>query len=566
MNSKLTTLLVVCMAFSYAVAETSQQQARNIANTVLIGHPIAQYSGNAFQEMHMIASKTANHLHFQHLYFDVPVLHSTIVFHIYSGKLAPQIDDGLLNPIIGLEPWQESKSNIFVVKDGDKFVYARRFKFPGPYTDQDSIGYSDVLSGKLLYRESCRIYLHGPDTTVRIPHFRPNPIVSARTFYGGAFVDNLDRSNQALDNEIAYRAMAVRKVGDKITPGNALIRYGEVTAPYDKSHLIAINDYPDSRSHPAFESMNSFAHLELFSDQISKMGYNVLLDTLLVDPHALNGADQSAFNGTVKPPTLEFGQGGVDDAEDGQVVAHEFVHALTHRASPKTYRGDERQQLEEGFADYLAMSYSFNLSGFRTAEVFSWDGHNEFWDAFVTNRDLRYGDVPASRLREVWSSALQCVANEIGQKPVDELVLEQMFYLKPNSTLAEMGSLLLRLDTLMFSANHYDNIKHCMAEKNILKLDHRDIEWDNSGLQIRIINSVEGSTSSQPIIIALNMPAQLSCSIQDMSGKKVYFNAINTHHLVIPEGLFAHGVYILIIDYGLDANRTPAKVIRRVIY
>ena len=41
-----------------------------------------------------------------------------------------------------------------------------------------------------------------------------------------------------------------------------------------------------------------------------------------VDCHGFNGGDNSAFNPGTNPPSIVFGQGGVDDAEDADVIIH----------------------------------------------------------------------------------------------------------------------------------------------------------------------------------------------------------------------------------------------------
>lgn len=44
------------------------------------------------------------------------------------------------------------------------------------------------------------------------------------------------------------------------------------------------------------------------------------------DPHANNGGDNSYYDSLTQQ--LAFGEGGVDDAEDADVVIHELTHGL----------------------------------------------------------------------------------------------------------------------------------------------------------------------------------------------------------------------------------------------
>jgi hypothetical protein len=56
---------------------------------------------------------------------------------------------------------------------------------------------------------------------------------------------------------------------------------------------------------------------------------------------------------------LRFGKGGVDDAEDAEVILHEYGHALHFSSSPTFYgAGEESGAIGEGFGDYWAADVS----------------------------------------------------------------------------------------------------------------------------------------------------------------------------------------------------------------
>src|SRR6478735_4594907 len=70
------------------------------------------------------------------------------------------------------------------------------------------------------------------------------------------------------------------------------------------------------------------------------------------------GADNSFF--TDKKDELRFGKGGVDDAEDAEVILHEYGHAI--QDSQQTPFGFgfsvEARSIGEGFSDYWAVTVS----------------------------------------------------------------------------------------------------------------------------------------------------------------------------------------------------------------
>src|SRR5688500_20215038 len=63
-----------------------------------------------------------------------------------------------------------------------------------------------------------------------------------------------------------------------------------------------------------------------------------------------------------KHDILRFGKGGVDDAEDAEVILHEYGHAIQYSQQPGGSGGFgsslEAGSIGEGFADYWAVTVS----------------------------------------------------------------------------------------------------------------------------------------------------------------------------------------------------------------
>ena len=72
-----------------------------------------------------------------------------------------------------------------------------------------------------------------------------------------------------------------------------------------------------------------------------------------------------------------FGDGSVDNAEDADIVVHEYGHAIQHDQNA-VWGGGEMPAMGEGFANYLAASFYFDKGNAlhqadHAAAVGEWD-------------------------------------------------------------------------------------------------------------------------------------------------------------------------------------------------
>jgi Zn-dependent metalloprotease len=143
------------------------------------------------------------------------------------------------------------------------------------------------------------------------------------------------------------------------------------------------------------------------------------------DPHGVNGADRSVYNGN--EGVLVFGEGGVDDAEDADIIIHELGHGLHDWITNDGL--SERQGLSEGVADYTAASYKRSLDLWTTTDpeyhhLFSWDGHNEFWDGRTTNPPGTYPGSLNGRIHhdgQYWAKCNMLIWDAIGREKADTI-------------------------------------------------------------------------------------------------------------------------------------------------
>jgi hypothetical protein len=308
------------------------------------------------------------------------------------------------------------------------------------------------------------------DTTLFTKVFAVNPINSADTSYGGRFIDNNDISNTTLEAEMRWVKNTVPFENDSFVLESQFLRFRNISSPLDEPYYIYQDSVSLDRQDDHFEYLNVFYHINQVGTYVNNLGFDILTKKLEVDVHAYGGADNSGY--TAKHHTLQFGDGGVDDAEDGEVVIHEFTHSLSEIASPNNTIGTQREAMEEGSCDYFAKSYSRTYNDNTPNQIFSWDGHNPFWSGFGINTKRIYpNDLKGYKDgdRDIWSSALMCLHDSIGREATDSLLLEHFFYQFGNATMPEMARVILQIDSSDFGRKNYSRVKGCFVEAEFIK-------------------------------------------------------------------------------------------------
>jgi Zn-dependent metalloprotease len=133
---------------------------------------------------------------------------------------------------------------------------------------------------------------------------------------------------------------------------------------------------------------------------------------------------------------MRFGKGGVDDAEDGEVILHELGHQIHFSQSSTFFATTEAGAISEGFGDYWAATVSeWATGGEPDPECIA------EWDSISYTRGpvhcLRRLDEPKMYPTdldgevhsdgEIWSHALWNLRGEIGPAQADTAILRAQF-------------------------------------------------------------------------------------------------------------------------------------------
>lgn len=241
------------------------------------------------------------------------------------------------------------------------------------------------------------------------------------------------------------------------------------------------NAFDFTRADPGFEQANAYFHLDRAQAHIQALGFTNVNNRQQVAVVDGQTADNSFYSPTNK--RLSFGTGGVDDAEDGEIVLHEYGHSIQDDQVPGWGGGDEGA-MGEGFGDYLAASFVDTLAPDAGHAQLSDPACVGDWDAvsysMATPKCLRRVDstkhYPEARANEVhddgemWSAALWGIRGQLGATITDRLVIEAHFLLATGSSFATAAQALITADLNVYAGAHADLIRRRMIKQGLSRI------------------------------------------------------------------------------------------------
>ena len=329
----------------------------------------------------------------------------------------------------------------------------------------------DANTGEPLNRRSL---LRSADGQGRV--FNPNPIVALKDF---ALMDT-DDSAGAIPEE-AYT--------DVILP--ELDGSGFLDGPYVSTKLTKNRaneqtlEFNYLRDDPRFEEVMVYYHVDAVGRYLKGLGFD-FVDDWQIPANVHFGRTRAAFYDDSEG-SINFGDAGVDVAEDAEVIIHEYGHAILDRQVPNINRG-EGGAIHEGFSDFLAASFFSAVSdGFSDSIVFEWAGSDDPEIATRSvNGNKRYpqnvmGEPHADG--QIWSAALWEIFEAIGRDPSIRLVVESHFFLSPDAEFVDGASAIFLADQELNGGVNFDFILGIMENRGFFtrpKLASDDFEENDT--------------------------------------------------------------------------------------
>ena len=270
--------------------------------------------------------------------------------------------------------------------------------------------------------------------------FLPNPVAELQD---QTLTDRKDADYTAL--QPAYRIVGLTNLdGSGRLCGDWACVYSETGNPA----FSPTNTFRYDRHQDEFEQAMAYYWITESQKYIQSLGFGVWRRPVDMQPQLvrLNQLGYDNSFATTKPrQELRFGKGGVDDAEDAEVILHEYGHAI--HFSQNFGFGGEGGAISEGFGDYWAATVSDHIAPTPDeACIADWDSVS--YTSTVphclrrVDTNLHYPEDLSDEVHRdgrIWSRALWDIRAAVGPTTADTAILEGSFDF-PGTTMTDLAN------------------------------------------------------------------------------------------------------------------------------
>jgi hypothetical protein len=247
-------------------------------------------------------------------------------------------------------------------------------------------------------------------------------------------------------------------------------------------------DFLFERCDSRFNEVNAYYTIDSVQRYIQQLGFRNVNNRPV--PINANGyisfgrtQDQSFYDGATRE--IVYGLGGIHDAEDGEIMAHEYGHSIQDNQVPGFGAGGEAKALGEGFSDLLAALFFVPYSdGFHDELVGEWDA--TFYNGSVpvpflrpVESDKTFADFKQGgdehRNGTIWAASLWDFYKRLGANPpardlVIQLVLESQFLYQPNEGFVEAADALVATDQKLTGGANQALLNRILTQRKFFRI------------------------------------------------------------------------------------------------
>ena len=206
-----------------------------------------------------------------------------------------------------------------------------------------------------------------------------------------------------------------------------------------------------TRSNDFFEEVMAYYHIDRAERRLQSLGFTQVMNWPI--DVQVNGKQQDNSWYDTKKNLIMFGSGGVDDAEDADVILHEYGHAVLWDQVPGFGAGFQAAAIDEGFADFHAVMAHSVGPAIKTdpACIAPWDATSYSPPPCLRRTDLtrhfpEHAQNDSHEDGQMWSSALYEASATLSPLEALRLAVESNFLLSPNTTFQQASDAVRQTD------------------------------------------------------------------------------------------------------------------------
>jgi Zn-dependent metalloprotease len=287
------------------------------------------------------------------------------------------------------------------------------------------------------------------------------------------------------DSDAAVPADAYQSVQLRNLDGSGYLQgdYANVYSSTGRRAFSPTNTFTYTRHQDQFEQVMAYYWITQAQRYIHSLGFGVTRRGIDNRPQAVRinqwGVDNSFATDHPKDE-MRFGKGGVDDAEDAEVIVHEYGHAI-HFSQNFSFASEEAGAISEGFGDYWAVTVSDVVDqalGVPQLEplpcVADWDSTS--YTRGVphclrrVDEDLSYPDDLDGEVHDdgqIWSRALWGIRQSLGNVQADTIILQGSFDF-PGTTMPDLANRTVEAARQLYGDGVADTVRQVFVSRGIL--------------------------------------------------------------------------------------------------
>ena len=239
------------------------------------------------------------------------------------------------------------------------------------------------------------------------------------------------------------------------------------------------DDLRFASDNPRFEEVMTYFHIDRAIGYLESLGFR-RSRAIFREPLAINANGTDEDNSWYSPHdrSITYGLGGVDDAEDAEIILHEFGHAIQDAICPGFGQSPEASAMGEGFGDYFAASFFAEKKPRRyQTSIGTWDGveRTQFDPPCVRRVDLKltyesfdHGETADEHNNgQIWSATLWDVRCAVGRDIADRIILESHFQLDGFTTFARGARAIIDADRNLYRGRNAEALRRVFRRRGI---------------------------------------------------------------------------------------------------